>query len=110
MERTSRAAISPAVLGRRAFLGGAVTLGAYGAVSGALAGCSTSSAPSSSTTKTLSAGVFQNPDSLDPALTGLVTWLPVLSTMFDPLMWKFPDDPTYYPGLAKSYTVSLRTP
>ena len=106
MERASRAAISPAAFGRRAFLGGAVTLGAYGAVSGALAGCSTSSAPSASATKTLAAGVFQNPDSLDPGATGLVSVAQMLSTMFDPLMWKFPNDPTYYPGLAKSYTVS----
>jgi peptide/nickel transport system substrate-binding protein len=107
MERKSHPGISSAVLGRRAFVGGAITLGAYGALSGALAGCSTGSAsPASTTTKTLAAGVFQNPDSLDPGATGLVSVAQMLSTMFDTLMWKFPNDPTYYPGLAQSYTVS----
>jgi peptide/nickel transport system substrate-binding protein len=107
MERNPRAGISSAALGRRAFLGGAVSLGAFGALSGALAGCGTGAAPSASTgSKTLAAGVFQNPDSLDPGATGLVSVAQMLSTMFDPLMWKFPNDPTYYPGLAQSYTVS----
>jgi peptide/nickel transport system substrate-binding protein len=107
MEPKSRRGISSADLGRRAFLGGAVSLGAYGALSGALAGCSTGSAsPGSSATKSLASGVFQNPDSLDPGATGLVSVAQMLSTMFDPLMWKFPNDSTYYPGLAQSYTVS----
>jgi peptide/nickel transport system substrate-binding protein len=106
MEPKSRRGISSAVLGRRAFLGGAATLGAYGALSGALAGCSTGSATSGSGSKVLAAGVFQNPDSLDPGATGLVSVAQMLSTMFDPLMWKFPNDSTYYPGLAQSYTVS----
>jgi peptide/nickel transport system substrate-binding protein len=107
MEPKSRRGISSAGLGRRAFLGGAVTLGAYGALSGALAGCSTGSAtPGGSSAKSLASGVFQNPDSLDPGATGLVSVAQMLSTMFDPLMWKFPNDPTYYPGLAQSYTVS----
>jgi peptide/nickel transport system substrate-binding protein len=106
MEPKSRTGISPAALGRRAFLGGAVTLGAYGALSGALAGCSTGSVSPGSSTKSLASGVFQNPDSLDPGATGLVSVAQMLSAMFDPLMWKFPNDPTYYPGLAQSYSVS----
>jgi peptide/nickel transport system substrate-binding protein len=92
------------LLRRRSFLGGAATLGAFGL----LAGCSESSSPSGGgkTTKTLSVGVFQNPDSLDPGQTGLVTVSQVLYAVFDTLMWKFPDDPAYHPGLAQSYTVS----
>jgi peptide/nickel transport system substrate-binding protein len=96
------------LLGRRAFLGGAATLGAYGVLAGGLAACSESSSPagSAAAAKTLSVGVFQNPDSLDPGQTGLVTVAQVLYAVFDTLMWKFPDDPTYHPGLAESYTVS----
>jgi peptide/nickel transport system substrate-binding protein len=106
MAQDSRETISSAAFGRRTFLGGAVTLGAYGTLSGVLAACGASSAPSGSATKTLAAGVFQNPDSLDPGATGLVSVAQMLNTMFDVLMWKFPNDPTYYPGLAQSYTVS----
>ncbi len=106
MVQDSRGATSSAAFGRRAFLGGAATLGAYGTLSGVLAGCGANSTPSASASKTLAAGVFQNPDSLDPGATGLVSVAQMLSTMFDPLIWKFPNDPTYYPGLAQSYTVS----
>lgn len=97
------------LLRRRSFLGGAATLGAFGVLGGGLAACSESSSPSGSAStgiKTLSVGVFQNPDSLDPGQTGLVTVSQVLYAVFDTLMWKFPDDPTYHPGLAESYTVS----
>ena len=98
------------LLGRRTFLGGAATLGAYGVLAGGLAACSESSSPGGSSgggaSKSLSVGVFQNPDSLDPGQTGLVTVSQVLGAVFDTLMWKFPGDLTYYPGLAESYTVS----
>jgi peptide/nickel transport system substrate-binding protein len=70
-----------------------------------VAACSESSvAPGA--LRTLTVGVFQNPDSLDPGVTGLVTSQQILFTMFDPLMWKFPGDNKYYPGLAESFTVS----
>ncbi|MGH3273374.1 MAG: ABC transporter substrate-binding protein [Streptosporangiaceae bacterium] len=96
------------LLRRRAFLGGAATVGAYGVLAGGLAACGESPSPSGSptATKTLSVGVFQNPDSLDPGQTGLVTVSQVLYAVFDTLMWKFPNDPTYHPGLAESYTIS----
>lgn len=50
--------------------------------------------------------MFQNPDSLDPGATGLITVAQILCSVFDTLIWKFPNDPTYYPGPAESYTVS----
>jgi peptide/nickel transport system substrate-binding protein len=106
MVQKAHSPVSSAVLGRRAFLGGAATLGAYGALSGALAGCSTGGTTAPAGTKALATGVFQNPDSLDPGQTGLVSVAQMLSAMFDPLIWKFPNDPTYYPGLANSYSVS----
>ena len=76
------------LLRRRSFLGGAATLGAVGLVGG-LAACSESSSPAGAAkgTKTLSVGVFQNPDSLDPGQTGLVTVSQVLYAVFDTLMW-----------------------
>ena len=101
-------------LSRRTFLGGAAAVGAFGITGGALAGCAEGSSPSSSggggssgpAAAAISVGVFQNPDSLDPGQTGLITVAQVLSTIFDTLIWKFPNDPKYYPGLAESYTVS----
>ena len=106
MEQNSRGRMSSASFGRRAFLGGTAALGAYGALAGVVSACGGSTAPSGSAAKTLAAGVFQNPDSLDPGATGLVSVAQMLQSMFDPLIWKFPNDPTYYPGLAKSFTVS----
>jgi peptide/nickel transport system substrate-binding protein len=105
MEQISREGVSSTAFGRRAFLGGAASLGAYGTLASILAACGGTAAPSSGS-KTLATGVFQNPDSLDPGATGLVSVAQMLNSMFDPLIWKFPSDPTYYPGLAESFSVS----
>jgi ABC-type oligopeptide transport system substrate-binding subunit len=82
-------------LSRRTFLGGTAAVGAFGLTGGLLAGCAEGSSPSSSGSgggstgalKPLSVGVFQNPDSLDPGQTGLITVAQVLSTIFDTLIW-----------------------
>ena len=52
--------------------------------------------------------VFQNPDSLDPAATGLITSGQIISNVFDPLVWRLPINGAqrYYPGLAASFHVS----
>ncbi len=98
------------VIGRRKFLTGLAALGVVGSASALLGACGgTTPAGSPGTraaTKTLSVGVFQNPDSLDPGQTGLITVSQILFTIFDPLVWKFPNDRTYYPGLAESWTIS----
>ncbi|SDY27632.1 peptide/nickel transport system substrate-binding protein [Modestobacter sp. DSM 44400] len=60
-------------------------------------------------TKTLTVGVFQEPDSLDPAATGLAMVSMMISHIFDPLVWWLPNDSgenEFYPGLAESYEVS----
>ena len=88
-------------LSRRTFLGGAAAAGAFGITGGALAGCAEGSSPSSSggggssssAAAPISVGVFQNPDSLDPGQTGLITVAQVLSTIFDTPTWKSPNDP-----------------
>jgi peptide/nickel transport system substrate-binding protein len=54
----------------------------------------------------LTVAVFQNPDSLDPAVTGLVSVSQIDASMFDTLTYKFTGDDKIYPGLAKSYEIS----
>lgn len=57
---------------------------------------------------TVTLAVFQNPDSLDPGASGLITSGQILFNVFDPLMWRLPGPrgPQYYPGLAQSFQVS----
>ena len=54
----------------------------------------------------LTVAVFQNPDSLDPAVTGLVSVSQIDTAIFDTLTYKFAGDPKIYPGLATSWSVS----
>jgi peptide/nickel transport system substrate-binding protein len=54
----------------------------------------------------LTVAVFQNPDSLDPAVTGLVSVSQIDASIFDTLTYKFAGDPKIYPGLAASYSIS----
>lgn len=62
----------------------------------------------SSASQTVTLAVFQNPDSLDPAVTGLITSGQIISNVFDPLIWRLPVNgrPRYFPGLAESFHVS----
>jgi peptide/nickel transport system substrate-binding protein len=60
-------------------------------------------------TKNLTVGVYQEPDSLDPAATGLAMVSMIISHIFDPLYWWLPDESgknQFVPGLAESYQVS----
>jgi peptide/nickel transport system substrate-binding protein len=54
----------------------------------------------------LTVAVFQNPDSLDPAVTGLVSVSQIDAAIFDTLTYKFAGDDKIYPGLATSYQIS----
>jgi peptide/nickel transport system substrate-binding protein len=54
----------------------------------------------------LTVAVLQNPDSLDPAVSGLISVSEIDSAIFDTLMYHFAGDPKIYPGLATSYQVS----
>ncbi len=77
-----------------------------GGTSGSSAG-SGGGSPTSSTTLTV--GVYQEPDSLDPAATGLAMASMIISHIYDPLVWWLPDSSgqnKFHPGLAKSYVVS----
>lgn len=84
-----------------------VTAVGFAMIAAGLAACSTTTASGQLAGSTqLTVGVFQNPDSLDPGVTGLVTSTQIFFTLFDPLMWKFPGDNHVYPGLAESYQAS----
>jgi peptide/nickel transport system substrate-binding protein len=89
--------------------GGAGLLGI--GVSALLAACGASSSSGSggTGTKTLSVGVYQEPDSLDPAATGLAMVSMMITHIYDPLFWWLPNAQgvnEFHPGLAKSYSVS----
>lgn len=78
-------------------------------LSSLLAACGGSSSGAASGTKTLTVGVYQEPDSLDPAATGLAMVSMMITHIFDPLVWWLPNGSgqnDFYPGLAKSWTVS----
>ncbi|MDQ1662805.1 MAG: peptide/nickel transport system substrate-binding protein [Blastococcus sp.] len=76
-----------------------------------LSGCTASSSgPVSggggSSAQALTVAVFQNPDSLDPAVTGLVSVFQIDTAIFDTLTYKFAGDDKIYPGLATKYDIS----
>ncbi|MCW2641227.1 MAG: ABC-type transporter, periplasmic subunit, partial [Dactylosporangium sp.] len=98
-----------ALYSRRSLLkaGGAGLLALGG--SSLLAACQGGTAASGSKTSTLTVAVYQEPDSLDPAATGLAMVSMMISHIFDPLFWWLPDGSgknVFHPGLAKSYEVS----
>jgi peptide/nickel transport system substrate-binding protein len=108
----SSSSIVSAALSRRRFLAlGGATVGVAGA-GYLLAACGSGSSSSTAATKasdTLTVGVYQEPDSLDPGSTGLVVAEFMLDGIFDPLVWWLPTaggGKQYYPGLATSYEVS----
>jgi peptide/nickel transport system substrate-binding protein len=97
---------------RRRFIGllggaGGVVLTGGGLVS-LLDACS--SASSTTTTQSgsqkLTMAVFQEPDTLDPSASGLITVGAISQCIFDHLVWKLPDQSGFLPGLASSWQVS----
>jgi peptide/nickel transport system substrate-binding protein len=110
MEPQAFGAVFRAPVSRRAVLkaGGVGILGL--GLSSLLSACGNGSgASTASGTKTLTVGVYQEPDSLDPGATGLAMVSMMISHIFDPLVWYLPDDSgknDFYPGLAESYEVS----
>jgi peptide/nickel transport system substrate-binding protein len=99
-------------LSRRRFLAvGGATIGALGAGS-FLAACGSSAStanPVNRPSDTLTVGVYQEPDTLDPGATGLAMSSMIASAVFDPLVWWLPTPDggkQFYPGLATSWDVS----
>ena len=87
--------------------GGGVVLSGGGLVS-LLEACSstTSSTSTSSGSKQLTMAVFQEPDTLDPSASGLITVGTISECVFDHLVWKLPGHSGLIPGLASSWQVS----
>ncbi len=107
-------------MSRRALLGagGAAAFGLVGFRAGHLLGrpelLSARSASDSkdavsraAASSTLTAAIYANPNSFDPATIRLIPEYQVASSIFDQLLWKLPEfSPTkFYPGLATSYSV-----
>jgi peptide/nickel transport system substrate-binding protein len=91
-----RLVVAPLVLGVAALL---------------IAGCTASKSGPVDNTKggagrNLTVAVLQNPDSLDPGVTGLVSVAQIDASIFDTLVYHFANDPKIYPGLASSYQIS----
>ncbi len=55
----------------------------------------------------LTYGIWQNPDTLDPGVSGLIATSKVDINLFDPLVYALQDtDQPYYPGLATKWDIS----
>ena len=55
----------------------------------------------------LTYGIWQNPDTLDPGVSGLIATSKVDINVFDPLVYALQDtDQPYYPGRATKWDVS----
>src|SRR5215469_14457465 len=98
-------------LTRRRFMGllggaGSVVLGGGGLVSLLDACSSGSSSSTSGGNQKLTMAVFQEPDTLDPSASGLITVGTISQCVFDHLIWRLPNQSSFLPGLASSWQVS----
>jgi peptide/nickel transport system substrate-binding protein len=98
---------------RRRFLkaagtGGGALLAGGGLLGLAEACTSGQQSTTRNTNQKLSVAVFQNFDSLDPGVGGLLSSYQVCLAVFDPLIWHFPGHGSteYFPGLAESFSVN----
>jgi peptide/nickel transport system substrate-binding protein len=102
-------------IGRREFLARATALGLSTPLIAAVLGTTApaGAAPAHSFARlqgaeggTLVFGAWQTPDTMDPQKSGLAATGRILANVFDPLVWRFPDDDAFYPGLAESWEIS----
>jgi peptide/nickel transport system substrate-binding protein len=101
-------------LTRRRFIGMLGAAGGVAAGGGGLAAlleaCSpgTSTSTTSSSPQPMTMAVFQEPDTLDPAASGLITVGTISRCVFDTLVWSLPKNGSnaLSPGLATSWEVS----
>jgi len=69
---------------------------------------SSNSSSSTNTNATVTMAVFQEPDTLDPSASGLITVGTISRCIFDTLIWDLPGhgDNPFFPGLATSWQAS----
>ena len=98
---------------RRRFLKAALALSGTALSGGALltlleACASGSNNPSANTNATVTMAVFQEPDTLDPSASGLITVGAISHCIFDTLIWDLPGHGStpFYAGLATSWEAS----
>jgi peptide/nickel transport system substrate-binding protein len=63
-------------------------------------------APAGKPGGSLTFGAWQTPDTMDPQKTGLAATSRILFQTLTPLVWKFPDSDTFFPGLAERWEIS----
>jgi peptide/nickel transport system substrate-binding protein len=96
-------------LSRRRFMKAAGTVGGLAAGGSALAwlieACGGGTSTSTNTNATVTMAVFQEPDTLDPSASGLITVGAISGCIFDHLIWDLPGhgDSPFYAGLASSW-------
>lgn len=101
-------------MSRRRFITTALKLGgtalSANALMALLEACAggTTSSTSGNTNATVTMAVFQEPDTLDPSASGLITVGAISHCIFDTLIWDLPGHGSspFYPGLASSWDVS----
>ncbi|CAN5521273.1 ABC transporter substrate-binding protein [soil metagenome] len=102
---------------RREFVSRAMAIGLSIPIVNSLVGMPTASAAPAHTSSRFSAanqegggtlvfGAWQTPDTMDPQKTGLAATGRILANCFDPLVWRFPGDDNFYPGLASTWEIS----
>jgi peptide/nickel transport system substrate-binding protein len=108
-------ALTAGHIDRREFLARATALGLSAPLIAAILGTSTPAwaAPAHALGRLQGAkggilvfGAWQTPDTMDPQKSGLAATGRILANVFDPLVWRFPDDDTFYPGLAERWEIS----
>jgi peptide/nickel transport system substrate-binding protein len=108
-------ALTAGHIGRREFLARATTLGLSTSLIAAVLGTTApaGAAPAHAFARlqgaeggTLVFGAWQTPDTMDPQKSGLAATGRILANVYDPLVWRFPDDDAFYPGLAESWEIS----
>ncbi len=102
---SSGGAATPVTGGATAAAGGATATA--GGATPAASGSTSTQVPAAKLGGKLTYGIWQNPDTLDPGVSGLIATSKVDINVFDPLVYALQDAAQpYYPGLATKWDIS----